>query len=117
MAPPELSITSTDSLSRSGLAHHLHSCHVPSSHWNVKPQLPQINTFTPHKSATNGAASETLKPANAASFLEPRLQIAVCRTSLSLAQGDLPQVPGSEGVTLVVKHDCSIDCTEHRNSW
>ncbi|CAB1433830.1 unnamed protein product [Pleuronectes platessa] len=30
----------------------------------------------------------------------------------SLARGDLLHVPGSEGVTLVVKHDCRIDCTE-----
>lgn len=50
-------------------------------------------------------------------FLKPRHRFTVYYVSQFLAQGDLPQVLGSEGVTVVVKHDCCIDCTQHRNSW
>ena len=57
------------------------------------------------------------KPVIAFAFLKPCQQIIVCRLSQSLAQGDLPQGPGSEGMMVVVKHDCRIDFTEHCNSW
>lgn len=50
-------------------------------------------------------------------FLKPCHRFTVYYVSQFLAQGDLPQVLGSEGVTVVVKHDCCIDCTQHRNSW
>lgn len=34
-----------------------------------------------------------------------------------ISLGDLPQVPGSEGLLAVVKHDGHIDCAEDCNSW
>lgn len=83
--------------------------------WKGKLLFPPINTFPPRKNTTNETASEILKPVTA--ILKPCQQIAVCHVSQYPAQGDLPQVPGSERVTVVVKHDCRIDCTEHSNSW
>lgn len=62
------------------------------------------------KRTTNETASELLL----LHFWNP---VNESLSAMSLAQGDLPRVPGSEGAMIVVKHDCCIDCAEHCNSW
>lgn len=79
--------------------------------WNRKPWFPPSSTLS-----SPAKVQLMNKLAVAVEFLKPHQRITVCHVSQSLAQGDLPQVPGSEGVTVVVKHDCRIDCTEHCNS-
>lgn len=94
---------------------YLHSFHVSSSPGNKHNCLSTLSM--PSESTANETAYKCIRPVAAVTFLKPCQQIAVCHVSQSLAQGDLPQVPGSEGLTVVVKHDCRIDCTEHCNSW